>query len=110
MGQASGNGVITWISMTLEEMLPHLRPGGVYICEDIHGGGNRFASFALSLSANLNAFVSDPHQESLAAVPTRFQAIGSVHVYPFALVIEKTEHAVDAFEAPKRGAGWQPFL
>ena len=29
---------------TLEELLPHLSPGGVFICEDIHGRHNRFAS------------------------------------------------------------------
>ena len=23
--------------VTLEELLPHIRPGGVYVCEDIHG-------------------------------------------------------------------------
>lgn len=97
--------------VTLEEMLPHLRPGGVYICEDIHGAGNRFASFAHSLAGNLNAFVNDPSPESLAAIPTSFQAaVGSVHLYPFAVVIEKTEHAVGTFEAPKRGTEWQPFL
>jgi hypothetical protein len=96
--------------VTLEEMLPHLRPGGVYICEDIHGVGNRFASFAHSLACSLNAFTSDPNRESLAAIPTPFQAaISSVHVYPFALVIEKAEHIVDGFEAPKRGTEWQPF-
>ena len=26
---------------TFEEMLPHIRPGGVYICEDVHGRANR---------------------------------------------------------------------
>ncbi|HZQ95364.1 MAG TPA: class I SAM-dependent methyltransferase, partial [Candidatus Sulfotelmatobacter sp.] len=40
--------------ITLEEMLPYLRPGGVYLCEDIHGGYNRFASFAACLVNGLN--------------------------------------------------------
>jgi len=31
--------------VTLEEMLPHLRPGGVYICEDVHGERNRFNAY-----------------------------------------------------------------
>ena len=97
--------------VTLEEMLPHLRPGGVYICEDIHGAGNRFASFTGSLAAGLNAFTNDPSSDVLAAIPTSFQAaVASVHVYPFAVVIEKTEQVVDAFEARKRGTEWQPFL
>src|SRR5690349_20995738 len=42
--------------VTLEEMLPHLRPGGVYVCEDVHGVGNGFAAFVQSLSDALNAF------------------------------------------------------
>lgn len=29
--------------VTLEEMLQHLRPGGVYICEDVHGICHPFA-------------------------------------------------------------------
>jgi SAM-dependent methyltransferase len=97
--------------VTLEEMLPHLRPGGVYICEDIHGAGNRFASFAHSLAASLNASAEDPSRDGLAVVATPFQrAISSVHVYPFAIVIERTEQIVDGFEAPKRGTEWQSFL
>ena len=97
--------------VTLEEMLPHLRPGGVYICEDIHGAGNRFASFTHSIAAGLNTFRDDASRDVLAAVPTAFQAaVGSVHVYPFAVVIEKTEHVVEAFQAPKHGTAWQPFL
>lgn len=29
---------------TREELLPHLQPGGVFLCEDLHGAYNRFAS------------------------------------------------------------------
>jgi SAM-dependent methyltransferase len=32
--------------ITLEEMLRHLRPGGVYLCEDVHGSFNLFSAFA----------------------------------------------------------------
>lgn len=42
--------------ITIEEMLPHLRPGGVYLCEDIHGLGNAFAARAHALADQLNAF------------------------------------------------------
>src|SRR5205823_10308032 len=56
--------------VTLEEMLHHLRPGGVYICEDVHGTGNRFAAFAHSLADELNAFASASQQLELASAPT----------------------------------------
>jgi hypothetical protein len=96
--------------VTLEEMLPHLRPGGVYICEDVHGCGNGFAAFAHSLADHLNAWVVVPGQRELACLPTPFQAaICSVHLYPFVVVIEKSETALDQFVAPKHGTEWQPF-
>ena len=75
--------------VTLEEMLPHLRPGGIYICEDVHGNGNRFALFAHALADELNACVWALQQE-LATTPTPFQAaIHSVHLYPIMVVVEK---------------------
>jgi hypothetical protein len=41
--------------ITLEETVPYLRPGGVYICEDIGGGtGNPFAAYAHALADQLN--------------------------------------------------------
>jgi hypothetical protein len=94
--------------VTVEEVLPHLRPGGVYICEDVHGIENRFMSFAQSLAAGLNAFVDDPRSPELAARATPFQAaVESVHVYPFAVVIETRGETVDRFEAPKLGSEWR---
>jgi hypothetical protein len=96
--------------VTLEEMLPHLRPGGVYICEDVHGVGNRLTAFAHSLADQLNAFAVLPQQE-LCSMPTPFQAdVDSVHLYPFVVVIEKRDAALESFVAPKRGTRWQPFL
>jgi hypothetical protein len=96
--------------VTLEEMLPHLSPGGIYICEDIHGVRNRFAMFAHSIADELNAF-SRVLDHQLASASTPFQAaIDSVHMYPFAVVIEKRASSLPGFTAPKRGTSWQPFL
>lgn len=96
--------------VTLEEMLPHLRPGGVYICEDVHEIGNPFAAFAHSLADGLNAFAFTPRQD-LTSTTTQFQAaIDSVHLYPYVVVIEKRASAMESLSAPKRGSQWQPFL
>ena len=38
----------------LEEMLPHIHPGGIYLCEDIHGVDNGFNSYCQGLIKNLN--------------------------------------------------------
>jgi hypothetical protein len=54
--------------VTLEEMLPHLRAGGVYLCEDVHGALNRFAAYAHGFAHNLNAYVAAPTKSGRDAV------------------------------------------
>lgn len=89
---------------TLEEMLPHLRPGGVYLCEDIHNLHNPFAAYVGGLVNGINAV----HKEG---VPTGFQSdIHSVHLYPYVAVIEKNECPRKELIAPRHGTEWQPFL
>jgi 23S rRNA U2552 (ribose-2'-O)-methylase RlmE/FtsJ len=96
--------------VTLEELISHLRPGGVYICEDVHGSFNQFAQYINGFCQNLNQFGVKPGQE-LACSPTQFQSqIHSVHMYPYVVVIEKTSRPVTEFIAPKHGTQWQPFL
>jgi len=96
---------------TLEEMLPHLRAGGVYLCEDAHDVRNQFAAYIAGLSLNLHAAHAASPSEHLAVVPTQFQkSIHSVHLYPFVAVIERTESPATEFVAPKHGTEWQPFL
>jgi hypothetical protein len=97
--------------VTLEEMLQHLRPGGVYICEDVHGICHPFAAYVHALADELNAVVGWTHQEQgLTSTPTPFQAaIHSVHLYPFVVVIEKRDSILNGFSAPKHGTKWEPF-
>ena len=95
---------------TLEEMLPHLRRGGMYVCEDVHGTNNKFMAYVAGLSRNLNTWALRPG-ELLAATPTEFQKdIHSIHLYPYLAVIEKLAAPSDQFAAPKHGTVWQPFL
>jgi hypothetical protein len=98
--------------ITLEEMLPHIRPGGVYICEDVHGRGSHFAAFAHALADNLNESQRAPDANNLPRYrATPFQAaIGSITFYPYVVVIEKTAAPRGEFTAPKHGTAWQPFL
>lgn len=92
--------------VTLEEMLPYIRPGGVYLCEDVHRVQNGFTGFAQGLVDSLNAMVEKADSE---VMPTTFQkSVHSIHFYPYAIVIEKTESSVDEFTAPKHGTEWQP--
>ena len=94
--------------VTVEEMLPHLRPGGVYICEDIHGNPNGFASFVAGLQAALHHAEFDGR---LGSVSSTFQrAVAAVHIYPFMVVFEKGSLAGERFVSEKHGTQWQPFL
>ena len=99
--------------VSLEEMLPHIRPGGLYLCEDVHGDVNQFTSYVTGLAAHLNSFgmgASD-EKKGIAYSTTQFQReIHSIHLYPFVIVIEKTDSFVYQFEAPKHGTEWQPFF
>jgi hypothetical protein len=87
---------------TLEELLPHLAPGGVYVCEDIHGLENGFASYVAELSTALHPLGqhASPFQRDVA----------SVHLYPCMAVIEKRATACEKFVLDKRGTEWQPPL
>jgi hypothetical protein len=99
--------------VTLEELLPHLRPGGVYLCEDIYDTFNPFHHYVSGLTHHLNASqlapsVQRPHE---GIRPNAFQrAVRSVHLYPFVVVIERADTPIEVFVAPKHGTQWQPWL
>lgn len=88
---------------TLEEMLPHLRPGGVFLCEDVHGVHNGFATYMHGLVKNLNAMGEGGRPAALQRL------IESVHFYPYVTVVERATDPVARFEAPKHGTEWAPF-
>jgi SAM-dependent methyltransferase len=96
--------------VTLEEVLPHLRPGGVYVCEDIHGDFNRFGAYVRGLAANLDIFAQriGPGQgKELLSDTASFQAdIHSIHTYPYVVVIEKRCSPVSQFRGPCHGNEW----
>lgn len=98
--------------VTLEELLPHVRPGGVYWCEDIGGEANQFSMYVRTLADRLNAMrpLHTLPDGSLKVDATRFQsAIHSVHFYPFVCVIEKRDREIAELRAPKHGTTWEPF-
>lgn len=95
--------------VTLEEMLPYLPPGAVYLCEDIHEIRNRFAAYIYGLSDALNGFELRPGTELASSTSPFQQAIASVHLYPFVAVIEKTMSPPAEWIAPRHGTEWQPF-
>ena len=98
--------------VTLEELLPFLSPGGVYICEDVHGEDHGFAFYVQGLAARLNAAESqkwDTGAGTTACDATGFQAaVYSVHLYPFVVVVEKNALPVAKLTGERHGTLWQP--
>lgn len=92
--------------VTVEEMLAHLQPGGVYLCEDIGGARNDFAAYVCGLALQMNARTKS-HAGHLG--PEGINAsIHSIHIYPLVAVIEKALRRVDKMESVRRGTEWQP--
>jgi len=87
-------------AVTLECLLPRIRSGGVYICEDIGGSFQPFQSFLDGLARPLSA-VGMPNWPTPAS--PLHQHVASVHRYPLMTVIEKPPVAPAAFEAVRRG-------
>jgi SAM-dependent methyltransferase len=94
---------------TFEELLPHLRGGGVYVCEDVVYPFNRFQSYMNGFTQRLNAH--NQGEEPLLAVANRIQrAVASVNFYPYVVVVERTNAPVSNLVSDMRGTEWQPTL
>jgi hypothetical protein len=94
--------------VTLEEVLPAMPPGSVYICEDVHGH-SPFTAYVYALANALNELTFGPADPAPAYCSPLQQAIGAVHFYPFMIVIEKAADPAKCLVAPYRGTAWQPF-
>ena len=92
--------------VTLEEMLPHIRSGGVYMCEDIHLHHNGFAAYIYGLSNRLNAMACDPGQLTPVYASGFQRSIHAIHLYPFVTVIEKTDFPAEHFTLIRQGTDW----
>ncbi len=101
--------------VTFEELLPYLQPGGVYLCEDVHGRLNKFASYLYGFAQNLNA--SDRCQHNIRDNETPLvcgttplqESVRSIHLYPYVTVVEKTDAPIPELVSQKHGTQWQPF-
>lgn len=102
-------------AVTLEELLPHIRPGGIYVTEDVHGTSNDFSDYVGGLVQALDAVemttdFENPERRSVSRA-TGFQSlVESIHCYPFLTIVEKRQSPLAELVAPKRGTEWEPFL
>jgi len=95
--------------VTLEEMLPHVSPNGVYLCEDIEKQHppHPLLSYLAPVVEELHLLTFAPGDDSsyLTGLPNGLQSsISSIHFYPFVVVVEKRRSAI--LRSDKRGAEW----
>lgn len=88
--------------ITFEQTWEMLRPGGVYICEDIHGKCNTVVSYFFGLAASLNGYDA---KDWLVAANTVQSEVESISIYPFCVVITKRSDRVVSFTAKIIGGG-----
>lgn len=89
---------------SFEALFPHLRPGGVYVVEDVHGGTHPFLAYIDGVARSLHRMGRD----GASATPVQ-AAVESISVYPFLVVVEKRAVPVDRLDLQQRGTEWQPF-
>jgi Methyltransferase domain len=95
---------------TMEALLPHLRPGGVYLCEDVLGPINSFHGYIEGFSRNLHTMgpAGPVGKDMLINTSGLQRSIDSIHLYPFVTVIERRSAQLTQMSAPKLGTEWQP--
>lgn len=102
-------------SVSLEEMLPCLAPGGVYICEDVHHKNNLYARMVFGFADGLNDFEwsrGDPEGSGRWVKPTTAlqKSVRGISIYPYVTVFELHDVEPSELVSVKHGTEWQPFL
>jgi SAM-dependent methyltransferase len=97
--------------VTFEEMLSHLQPGGVFLCEDLTGEFSGFVSYLNGFVHKLNAYhlkaAREDHERYLTSQASELQShVRAVAFYPFVTVVEKRERPLTEFVAQKHGTLW----
>lgn len=95
--------------VTLEEILPFISPGGVYLCEDVSGSRMKLTAYMNGIQDEINNTENAlPNSDNFPTTPFQ-QQIYSIHQYPYVFVIEKREEPVNELMAVRKGTVWNPF-
>lgn len=102
-GHTSNQQMNTFLSL-----FDKLNPGGVYVCEDVHGHYQEFSQFCLGMAARLSETRFIPN--TLQVIPNSLQEqIKGIYIYPFVYVIEKLDAPRKQLFSQRNGTEWQPF-
>ena len=104
---------------TLLAILPHMRPGAVYWCEDVTGMHHDFAYTIFQMlvfsKSGLNKYSFKPYKKKRSGVqhsetPSNSiqDHIAGVSFYPYVIVVELRDDAMMSMISEKRGTKWQP--
>jgi hypothetical protein len=93
--------------VSLEALLPHLRPGGVYLCEDVTGFANPFHAYSAGLAENLHE--RTPMAPGVIRRSGFQRLVDSIHVYPYVTVLERAPKCPPPLVSAHRGSDWQQF-
>lgn len=91
--------------VTFEKTFSFLSPGGVFICEDIHGSDHPFLVYLQGLLRNMNLVTWGRAISGVETSPIQTW-LKSIHFYTYMVVIEKSEHPNDILIAHKKGSEW----
>jgi Methyltransferase domain len=90
--------------VTFEQLLPMLKPGGVYLCEDIHGISNGFAGYVSGFLRQINHWGGSERLE--VATNSLQKYISSAHIYPYVVVLERSRTPIEKLHARRAGSDW----
>lgn len=93
---------------TFEELFPHIAPGGIFICEDVHGMHNQFIDYVHGLTKGMCA-MSPSNSKALIPATSLQRWVKSIQIYPYSVVIEKLEAPIENLICSRQGTEWQPF-
>ncbi len=91
--------------VTFEKAFSFLSPGGVFICEDIHGKGHLFLAYLQGLLRNLHVSTVGGAISGIETSPIQAW-MKAIHFYPYMVVIEKCEHPHELLISQKKGSEW----
>lgn len=101
---------------SFDMLWPHVRPGGVYVCEDVHGYPRQpFAEYIHDLAHDLHFHqnherdLENPLRNIVNKTNVVQSEISSISLYPYLIAVEKNSEPVAELVCPKRGTTWQPF-